>query len=41
MTFAVLNAAIGGGINIKGSECADISYPGFYNELKKVCQKSY
>ena len=39
MTFAVLALCAEGETTILGSECVNISYPGFYTDLKKLVDK--
>ena len=36
MTFAVLNLISEGEIQLDNPKCVDISYPGFFNDLKSV-----
>ena len=38
MTFAVMALAADGETEIIGSDCVRISYPGFYEDLEKLCQ---
>jgi 3-phosphoshikimate 1-carboxyvinyltransferase len=36
MAFGVLSAATGNGINIMNPECVAVSYPGFWQDLRRV-----
>lgn len=38
MTFAVTALAADGETRISGADCVRISYPGFYEDLRKLCQ---
>lgn len=38
MSFAVANLVADGDVTILGRDCVNISYPGFYEELKKLSQ---
>lgn len=38
MTFAVASLAAAGQTEIRDAECVDISYPGFYQDLERLCR---
>lgn len=41
MTFAVAGCLAEGETEIRGAECVDISYPGFYEELERLAKSLY
>ena len=40
MTFAVAALAADGETHIQGADCVRISYPGFYEDLHRLCHSS-
>ena len=38
MSFAVASLAAQGPVDINNAECVNISYPGFYSDLKSICK---
>ena len=39
MTFAVAALAADGETKILDADCVDISYPGFYRDLSRLCER--
>ena len=41
MAFAIAALTAEGETRIQDAECADVSFPGFWNALRKICGSAY